>query len=152
VSRAWACWQSPESTELKLVIIARGRIGSSPEAELVERYAARLKGTLTVVEIGDTAPWPRFGSGRTVVLDEAGADLSSTTLADRLRGWQDSGAREIRFLIGAADGHDAATRAAADLLLGFGRATWPHMLVRAMLAEQLYRATTIIAGHPYHRG
>jgi rRNA large subunit m3Psi methyltransferase RlmH len=65
--------------------------------------------------------------------------------------WQDSGTREVRFLIGAADGHDPATRADADLLLGFGRATWPHMLVRGMLAEQLYRATTIIAGHPYHR-
>ena len=73
-------------------------------------------------------------------------------LAARLRGWQDSGTRVVRFLIGAADGHKDATRAGADLLLGFGRATWPHMLVRAMLAEQLYRATTIIAGHPYHRG
>jgi 23S rRNA (pseudouridine1915-N3)-methyltransferase len=59
--------------------------------------------------------------------------------------------REARFLIGAADGHDAATRDGADLLLGFGLATWPHLLVRAMLMEQLYRATTIIAGHPYHR-
>jgi len=106
---------------------------------------------LSVVEIGDTAPWPKFGGGKTVVLDEGGSDLSSTALADRLRGWQDSGTREVRFLIGAADGHDPATRADADLLLGFGRATWPHMLVRGMLAEQLYRATTIIAGHPYHR-
>lgn len=118
---------------------------------MVERYAARMKGVLSVVEIGDTAPWPKFAGGRTVVLDEAGLDLSSVALADRLRGWQDTRAREVRFLIGAADGHDAATRAGADLLLGFGRATWPHMLVRAMLAEQLYRATTIMAGHPYHR-
>jgi 23S rRNA (pseudouridine1915-N3)-methyltransferase len=86
------------------------------------------------------------------VLDETGADLPSSALADRLRGWQDGGIREVRFLIGAADGHDAATRDGADLLLGFGRATWPHMLVRAMLAEQIYRATTIMAGHPYHRG
>ena len=86
------------------------------------------------------------------MLDETGADLASTALAERLRDWQDGGTREVRFLIGAADGHDDATRAGADLLLGFGRATWPHMMVRAMLAEQLYRATTIIAGHPYHRG
>jgi 23S rRNA (pseudouridine1915-N3)-methyltransferase len=136
---------------VKLTIIARGRIGSSPEADLVARYCARLRGELSVVEIAETAPWPRFAGGRTVVLDETGSDLSSTALADRLRDWRDSGAREVRFLIGAADGHDAATRADADLLLGFGRATWPHMLVRAMLAEQLYRATTIIAGHPYHR-
>jgi 23S rRNA (pseudouridine1915-N3)-methyltransferase len=137
---------------LKLIIVARGRIGASPEADLVDRYAARLKNTLSVIEIGDTAAWPRFAGGRTVVLDEHGVDLGSAALADRLRGWQDAGTREVRFLIGAADGHDDATRAGADLLLGFGRATWPHMLVRAMLAEQLYRATTILAGHPYHRG
>ena len=136
--------------DVKLTIVARGRIGASPEADLVERYCTRLR-ALSVVEIGDTAPWPRFAGGSTVVLDETGADLGSTALAETLRGWQDAGAREVRFLIGAADGHDAATRAGADLLLGFGRATWPHMLVRAMLAEQIYRATTIIAGHPYHR-
>ena len=105
-----------------------------------------------MTEIGETAPWPRFGEGRTVVLDENGIDLSSAALADVLRGWQDGGTRTARFLIGAADGHDAATRAGADVVLGFGRATWPHLLVRAMLAEQLYRATTILAGHPYHRG
>lgn len=87
-----------------------------------------------------------------MVLDEAGVDLASPALADVLRGWQDDGTRAVRFLIGAADGHDAATQRSADLLLGFGRATWPHMLVRAMLAEQLYRVTTIMAGHPYHRG
>jgi 23S rRNA (pseudouridine1915-N3)-methyltransferase len=136
---------------VKLSIVARGRIGASPEAELVDRYAKRLRGEISVIEIGDTAPWPRFDGGRTVVLDEAGRDLSSEALAEHLRRWRDDGAREVRFLIGAADGHDAATRAGADLLLGFGRATWPHMLVRAMLAEQLYRASTILAGHPYHR-
>lgn len=140
---------------MKLAIIARGRIGQSPEGELVQRYAQRLKGRLTITEIGDTAPWPAFGpnSGavRTVVLDERGRDLASADLAALLGRWRDDGAREARFLIGAADGHDAATRASADLLLGFGRATWPHMLVRAMLAEQLYRALSILDGHPYHR-
>jgi 23S rRNA (pseudouridine1915-N3)-methyltransferase len=64
--------------------------------------------------------------------------------------WRDDGVREARFLIGAADGHDEAC-AKADLLIAFGAATWPHMLARAMLAEQLWRATSIIAGHPYHR-
>jgi 23S rRNA (pseudouridine1915-N3)-methyltransferase len=136
---------------VKLTIIARGRIGASPEAELVERYAKRLRGTLAITEIADAAPWPRFEGGRTVVLDESGRDLGSAALAAQLAAWRDAGTRETRFLIGAADGHDDATRAGADLLLGFGRATWPHMLVRAMLAEQLYRATTIMAGHPYHR-
>ena len=136
---------------MKLTIIARGRIGASPEADLVDRYAKRLRGTLAITEIGDTAPWPRFEAGRTVVLDESGRDLGSAALAAQLAAWRDAGTRETRFLIGAADGHDDATRAGADLLLGFGRATWPHMLVRAMLAEQLYRASTIMAGHPYHR-
>jgi 23S rRNA (pseudouridine1915-N3)-methyltransferase len=137
--------------DLQLTIIARGRIGASPEAELVDRYVKRMRGRLRVIEIGDTAPWPRLDDGRTVVLDETGVDLTSEALADRIGKWRDGGCRELRFLIGAADGHDAATRASADLLLGFGHATWPHMLVRAMLAEQLYRASTILAGHPYHR-
>ena len=65
--------------------------------------------------------------------------------------WSDGGKREARFLIGAADGHDDAARAGADLLLSFGAATWPHLLARAMLAEQLFRATSILANHPYHR-
>ena len=140
---------------MKLHIIARGRIGQSPESDLVQRYAVRLRGRLAVTEIGDSAAWPAFGlqhgPGRTVVLDERGRDLPSTDLAALLARWRDDGCREVRFLIGAADGHDAATREHADLLLGFGRATWPHMLVRAMLAEQLYRALAILDGHPYHR-
>lgn len=140
---------------MKLHIIARGRIGQCPEAELVERYALRLRGRLAMTEIGDTAAWPAFGlhqgPGRIVALDERGRDLPSTDLAALLGRWRDDGTREVRFLIGAADGHDEATRNKADLLLGFGRATWPHMLVRAMLAEQLYRAVSILDGHPYHR-
>ena len=136
---------------MKLTIVARGRIGASPEAELVERYRTRLRGDLSITEIGEAAPWPKSDAARTVVLDETGKDLSSEALAAWLGRWRDEGVREVRFLIGAADGHAAETRAAADLLLGFGRATWPHMLVRAMLAEQLYRAMTILAGHPYHR-
>ena len=137
---------------MKLHIIARGRIGQSPEADLVQRYAVRLKGRLAISEISEAAAWPAFTAGRTVVLDERGQDLASADLAALLGRWRDDGAREVRFLIGAADGHDAATRGQADLLLGFGRATWPHMLVRAMLAEQLYRALSILDGHPYHRG
>jgi 23S rRNA (pseudouridine1915-N3)-methyltransferase len=136
---------------VRLHIIARGRIGQSPEADLVQRYATRLKGRLAITEISDSADWPAFAGGRTVVLDERGRDLASADLAALLARWRDDGAREVRFLIGAADGHDDATRKGADLLLGFGRATWPHMLVRAMLAEQLYRALSILDGHPYHR-
>ena len=86
-----------------------------------------------------------------MLLDERGRDLSSEKLAEILGRWRDDGIRECRFLLGAADGHPQEERDAADLLLAFGKATWPHLLARAMLAEQLYRATTIIAGHPYHR-
>ena len=87
----------------------------------------------------------------TIVLDERGKALSSTDLAKKLEAWRDGGKREVRFLIGAADGHDEEQRQSADLLLSFGAATWPHMLARAMLAEQLFRATSILANHPYHR-
>jgi 23S rRNA (pseudouridine1915-N3)-methyltransferase len=86
-----------------------------------------------------------------VVLDERGKAMPSTELAKALEHWRDGGKREVRFLIGAADGHDEAQRVSADLLLSFGPATWPHMLARAMLAEQLFRATSILANHPYHR-
>ena len=84
-------------------------------------------------------------------LDEKGEVLASMALAERIGRWRDDGVREARFLIGAADGFSDAERGEADLLLSFGRATWPHLLARAMLAEQLFRATSILANHPYHR-
>jgi 23S rRNA (pseudouridine1915-N3)-methyltransferase len=136
-----------------LHIIARGRIGRGPEAELTERYLSRISWPTRVTELserGGRLP-PAPPASVTVVLDERGASLASTSLAEKLGRWRDDGVREVRFVIGAADGHDAALRESADLLLGFGRATWPHLLARAMLAEQLYRATSILAGHPYHR-
>src|SRR4051812_42392551 len=94
---------------------------------------------------------PVEGQTRIVMLDETGEMLGSRAFADRLGKWRDDGVRETRFLIGAADGFDDAERAGADLLLSFGRATWPHLLARAMLAEQLWRAASILANHPYHR-
>jgi 23S rRNA (pseudouridine1915-N3)-methyltransferase len=136
-----------------LHIIARGRIGRSPEAEMVARYEKRIDWPLKLTELpesGGRVAEP-LSTARTVLLDEKGRDLSSEELAALLARWRDDGCRECRFVIGAADGHSAAERASADLLLAFGRATWPHLLARAMLAEQLYRATTILAGHPYHR-
>jgi len=87
----------------------------------------------------------------TIVLDERGEALSSPELAKKLEAWRDGGKREARFLIGAADGHGEEQRRSADLILSFGEATWPHLLVRAMLAEQMFRATSILANHPYHR-
>ena len=136
-----------------LHIIARGKIGRSPEAELVDRYLKRLTWPHRLTELpdrGGTPPPPLSPSVR-VLLDERGKALASSELAARLDKWRDGGVRECRFLIGAADGHEEAERAAGDLLLSFGPATWPHMLARAMLAEQLYRATSWLAGHPYHR-
>ena len=138
---------------MRLHIIARGKIGRSPEAELVERYARRITWPFKLTElpeIGGTQPVAPTPS-REVLLDERGEPLSSEAFAALLGRWRDDGIREARFLIGAADGHGTGSRAAADLLLGFGAMTWPHLLARAMLAEQLWRATSILAGHPYHR-
>jgi 23S rRNA (pseudouridine1915-N3)-methyltransferase len=138
---------------LKLHIIARGKIGRCPEADLITRYVKRLNWPFAITELPDTggkAP-PLAPGTLTVALDEGGEQLGSAAFAKQLEQWRDSGTREVRFLIGAADGLSAEDRAGAALLLSFGRATWPHMLARAMLVEQLYRATSIIAGHPYHR-
>ncbi|MBS0254484.1 MAG: 23S rRNA (pseudouridine(1915)-N(3))-methyltransferase RlmH [Proteobacteria bacterium] len=136
-----------------LHIIARGKIGRSPEAELVTRYMKRLSWPVKLTELpdqGGTVP-PAPSPAREVLLDERGPTMGSEDFAALLGRWRDEGVREARFLIGAADGHGAAARGKADLLLGFGAMTWPHLMVRAMLAEQLYRATSILAGHPYHR-
>ena len=136
-----------------LHIVARGKIGRSPEAELVERYLKRVNWPTKVTELpdrGGTSPALPANSA-SVYLDERGKALGSTEFAKLLERWRDEGKREVRFVIGAADGHGEADRAKADLLLSFGAATWPHLLARAMLAEQLFRATSILAGHPYHR-
>ena len=136
-----------------LHVIARGKIARSPEAELVARYEKRLAWPVRVTELPETGG--RISEPltplRTVLLDEKGKDLSSEALAAQLEQWRDGGIRECRFVLGAADGHSDAERDAADLLLAFGKATWPHLLARAMLMEQLFRATSILAGHPYHR-
>ena len=136
-----------------LHVIARGKIGRSPEAELVERYAKRIAWPLRLTELpesGGRIPEPQTPF-RTILLDERGDNTSSEDLAELLRGWRDNGVRETRFLIGAADGHTRADRDQAARLHAFGHATWPHLLARAMLLEQLFRATSILAGHPYHR-
>jgi 23S rRNA (pseudouridine1915-N3)-methyltransferase len=138
---------------LLLHIVARGRIGQSPEAELVARYLKRLSWPTKVTELPDTGGKIPLIEPQTriVMLDETGDVLPSRVFAEKLGRWRDDGVRETRFMIGAADGFGDADRAGADLLLSFGRATWPHMLARAMLAEQLWRATSILANHPYHR-
>ena len=135
-----------------LHIVARGKIGRSPEAELVERYLKRIAWRTKVTELSERASLPPAAPHSvSIALDERGNALSSADLARRLDIWRDGGKREARFLIGAANGHDSADRDKADLLLSFGPATWPHQLIRAMLAEQLFRAASILANHPYHR-
>lgn len=137
---------------MRLHIVARGRIGRGPEADLVERYLGRISWPVKVTELPDKGGRiPAADGAVTVLLDEKGEALSSTELARLLERWRDGGRREARFMIGGADGFDDAERSGADLLLSFGRATWPHLLARAMLAEQLFRATSILANHPYHR-
>ena len=136
-----------------LHIVARGKIGRGPEGELVERYLKRISWPTKISELpesGGRVP-PAAENGVTILLDEKGEQLPSLDLARRLERWRDEGKREARFLIGGADGFGEGERAQADLLLAFGRATWPHLLARAMLAEQLWRATSILANHPDHR-
>ena len=135
-----------------LHIVARGKIGRGPEAELVDRYLKRIAWPTRITELPDAGGKPPLPADSiSILLDEKGEQLTSAQLARRLEQWRDAGKREARFQIGGADGFDDRARQAADLLLAFGKATWPHLLTRAMLAEQLWRATSILANHPYHR-
>lgn len=138
---------------LKLHIIARGKMGRCPEAEIIARYQKRIGWPVQITELPDLGgkPPPVSSETRVVALDETGEQMGSIELAQVLSHWRNESIREVRFLVGAADGLSKDERQSAHRLIAFGRATWPHMLVRAMLVEQLYRATSIIAGHPYHR-
>jgi 23S rRNA (pseudouridine1915-N3)-methyltransferase len=139
---------------LRLHIIARGKIGRCAESELVDRYLKRIAWPTKVTEMpdkGGVLPPVTDTPCRTIMLDEKGEQLSSAHFAKLLERLRDDGVRETRFLIGAADGFDDAQRSSADRLIAFGPATWPHMMARAMLAEQLFRAISILANHPYHR-
>ena len=138
---------------MKLHIVARGKIGRIPEAELIARYAQRISWPFAITELPEVGGKVAdlIAPAKVIALDETGTTMGSTAFAKLIESWRDSGVREARFLIGAADGLSADERASADLVWSFGAMTWPHLLVRAMLTEQLYRATSIIAGHPYHR-
>ena len=138
---------------MKLHIVARGKIGRSPEADLIARYAQRISWPFAITELPEAGGKVAdlITPAKVIALDESGVTMGSTAFAKLIESWRDSGVREARFLIGAADGLTLEERASADLLWSFGAMTWPHLMVRAMLTEQLYRATSIIAGHPYHR-
>lgn len=155
---------------MRLHLCAVGRLRAGPERALLDDYLQRFDRTGRALGLGPAAEHEvedRKGGGRMaegallaravpagaalVVLDERGRMLSSPDLADTLARWRDGGRQDAAFVIGGADGVDPGLRDRADLVLSFGTMVWPHMLVRVMLAEQLYRAATILAGSPYHR-
>ncbi len=138
---------------LRVTVVAVGRLRAGPARSIYDDYAGRCAWPVALREVTSAARLINAcpaGSLR-VALDETGMAMSSAQFAARLAGWRDAGRRDIAFLIGGADGLDAAIRESAELVLSLGPMTWPHLLVRGMLAEQLYRAQTILAGHPYHR-
>ena len=145
---------------------AVGRIKPGPEKSLFEQYTKRLNPPLTLCEVEEKRPLsvPERQAqearlllsaipdkSRIVALDERGVSLSSVEFASRLGLWRDEGTANLAFLIGGADGFDSIIRQRADLVLCLGAMTWPHMMVRAMIAEQLWRAQSILSGHPYHK-
>ena len=150
---------------MQLTICTVGRLKAGPERSLIDKYKKRMRWTLEIVEVeerrklsvtelksreSDLLTGALPGGTVRVAMDERGKTLSSQDFANKLGAWRDQG-RDIAFLIGGADGLAPEHRQGADLVLSFGAATWPHMLARVMLVEQIYRAQEILAGHPYHR-
>lgn len=151
---------------MRITIATVGRARGGPIAELFDDYAKRLAWPVALKEIEIKGALPpaetqaREGQAllaavpakaRLVVLDGRGTELDSEGLAKRLGAWRDQGTADLAFLIGGADGHTDDVLGRADLRLSLGPMTWPHRLVRVMLVEQIYRAASILAGHPYHR-
>lgn len=159
---------------MRIVIAAVGRLKDGPERQLAARYAERAAQAGRGVALGplDLREIPESRArraedrkreeaealrallvpgARLIALDETGKTFSSPEFAARLGRWRDDGAPAVQFVIGGADGLDPGLVKAAALSLAFGRMTWPHQIVRALLAEQVYRAVTILSGHPYHR-
>ncbi len=151
---------------MRMTLCAVGRAKAGPERTLFDHYKSRMTSPFDLCEVEDRKRlsgaelkqreaellFAQVPDGAVIVaLDERGKNLTSPELAARLGNWRDDGRRDIAFIIGGADGLDENVRNRADLLISFGKLTWPHMLVRALLAEQLYRAQCILSGHPYHR-
>ena len=159
---------------MRIAVFAVGRLKAGPEQQLADRYVERLSkaGPAVGLEFAGVTEAPesrarsaperrREEAGRLrghvaagtalLLLDEAGKNLSSKELAACIAGFRDAGRRGVAFAVGGPDGHDGSLRGEAELMLSFGVQTWPHQLVRIMLCEQLYRAATILSGHPYHR-
>jgi 23S rRNA (pseudouridine1915-N3)-methyltransferase len=152
---------------MRIVIAAVGRLRRGPEFELLESYRRRMRWSVTIREVEERRPLPpaerqareaellrtALPEGATLAaLDERGAQLDSRQFAQWIAAQQDKGVGDLAFAIGGADGLDPRLRDEADIKIAFGTMTWPHMLARAMLMEQIYRAQQILAGHPYHKG
>jgi len=151
---------------MRLHVAAVGRSKAGPERALYEHFARRVTFPLDLIEVEEKRRLPakalkkqeaellvaRAPEGALLVaLDEKGKPLTSLAFAKRLGQWRDDGVKDIAFLIGGAEGLDESLLKRAALVLSLGPMTWPHLMARAMLAEQLYRAQSILAGHPYHR-
>lgn len=151
---------------MRIVIAAVGRLRRGPVYSLIETYERRIVWPFEIREVQEKRPSPSGGlmaaeavlllqvlpeSGPIIALDERGDDLSSNAFAKQLSEWRDQGESSCGFAIGGADGLHESVRQRATRTVRFGRQTWPHMLARAMLVEQVYRAQQILAGHPYHR-
>lgn len=151
---------------MKIILLCAGTLKTGPEKDLLDQYRARLSWPFDMREVicrkkGSSAQvraWEgdlllqALESGTVVIgLDERGPSLSSLEFAQTLKNYQDEGVKTLTFIIGGADGLPDAVRKRCQRLLSFGHMTWPHLLVRGMLAEQIYRAQQILAGHPYHR-
>ena len=154
---------------MRIAVIAVGKWKNGPERALFDEYAGRLSWPITVKEVEEhrkvppaqlmaregellLAALPKASPGLVMVaLDQRGKALSSEQLANNVRQWRDGGADDLAFLIGGADGLSVAVRQKANFILSLGAMTWPHLLVRTLLAEQLYRAQSILTGLPYHR-
>ncbi|MAM63347.1 23S rRNA (pseudouridine(1915)-N(3))-methyltransferase RlmH [Maritimibacter sp. UBA3975] len=155
---------------MRVHIVAVGRLRAGPERDLIDTYVTRFDrtgralglGPLTIHEVEDKKGGGMIAEAALlsravpdgavrVALDERGRVQTSPEFGDSLAGWRDQGRGDVAFLIGGADGLDPDLRVSCDATLSFGKMVWPHMLARAMLSEQLYRAATILAGGPYHR-
>ncbi|HYL50067.1 MAG TPA: 23S rRNA (pseudouridine(1915)-N(3))-methyltransferase RlmH [Stellaceae bacterium] len=151
---------------MRITIAAIGKLKPGPHRDLAAHYASRLRWPLAIREVEERRKLPPaelktreaallfdvIPKGATVVaLDERGTALSSADFAKRFARWRDSGVADLAFVIGGADGLADVVRRKAAFVMSLGPATWPHFLVRGMLLEQLYRAETLLAGHPYHR-
>lgn len=155
---------------MQITLLCVGRMKKGPELEIVQTYLKRCPWSVKIIEVEERRPikgaerMAREGdlivkaiashapaNAYIIALDERGKDLRSPEFASKINHIQEQGISDLIFLIGGADGYDPAVKQQANFLFSLGKLTWPHMMARAMLAEQIYRASTILSSHPYHK-